>query len=132
MITRNTRKTIIELKNMAFSLNEEAITPMEQNRQIGRIRKILLTALEYIEDLQNLAYIVDSLKYKDAEVIDLDKAEELEGVDDSEEVEFTKKELSTIYHAMKEVGENFPSGHENEKYLNTIISKLNKMLKEKE
>lgn len=50
---------------------------------------------------------------------------------DSEEVEFTKQELSTIYYAMKEVGENFPSGNENEKYLNTIISKLNKMLKEK-
>ena len=54
------------------------------------------------------------------------------GVDDSEEVEFTKQELSTIYYAMKEVGENFPSGNENEKYLNTIIFKLNKMLKEKE
>jgi hypothetical protein len=63
----------------------------------------------------------------DTEVIDLDKAEELEGVDDSEE--FSKEELSFLKNVI--IGTR-TGDDETEHYLGRMYHKLSKMLKEKE
>jgi hypothetical protein len=125
------RKTIIELKNMAFSLNEEAITPMEQNRQIGRIRKVLLATLEYIEDLYE-----PSEEYKDTFQQNVEVV-----VDDSKEVEFTRQELKDMKRIVgvelaRLVSEPDYIANSNDsltayvRICMNIIDKLNKMLKE--
>jgi hypothetical protein len=74
------------------------------------------------------------LGYK--EVIDLDKMEELDGVDDSEEVGFTNQELENLvslvertkYQIEKEELQHGMSPSKN--VFTAILVKLNKMLKE--
>lgn len=103
--TKNTA-TWSELREMvmAYETHEYRIKLLEQK----------------VEDLERLVY-------KDAEVIDLDKAEELKGVDDSEEVEFTEEELNFLKNVIIATPtRDDETGH----YLGRIYHKLNKMLKE--
>lgn len=78
------------------------------------------------EILHGLAYTIDDLKNKYVEYIDLDKAEELKGVDDSEEVELSDWDLRTLIALVKDNALYYGNSHD------ALESKLNKMLKEKE
>ena len=121
MKTRNTRKTIEEIRQNIVMSGHSPTEKTEEHR-IFNFKMTLLDMLNLIEEHE---LIIESYKYKDAEVINLDKAEELDGVDDSEEVEvrLTYKEIENILTVIR-FGDL--------EYWHTIVVKLNKMLKEKD
>lgn len=102
---------------------------MKAKKKTKQVNVISIEILNYVLDeiykrLDKLEAVVDSLKYKDAEVIDLDKAEEL---DDSEK--FTKEELIFLRNMTTRTP---TKDAEVVHYLGGIYHKLSKMLKEKE
>ena len=109
--TKNTT-TWSELREMvmAYETHEYRIKLLEQK----------------VEDLERLVY-------KDAEVIDLDKAEELKGVDDSEEV-LTEGEINDLINIVEYHSKNrsYEIDRINIYSPKHLVSRLNKMLKEKE
>lgn len=126
MKTRNTRKTIEEIRQNIVMSGHSPTEKTEEHR-IFNFKMTLLDMLNLIEEHE---LIIESYKYRDAEVIDLDKAEELDGVDDSEEAELTKKELEDVFVAVDYYNDRYDGSSDDSKAYSKILNKINKMLKE--
>jgi len=105
---------------IAFDEANEAVWFIE-NKEVTEV----FDGVEDIDLEKHHQNILDGLAEED------EKAKVKVGVDDSEEVEFTKNELKIIIDMTKNERSDWESNDGMTYDLNSIISKLNKMLKEK-